>query len=118
MTAGRIARIRRHLGSDEEFLLTYGDGVGDIDITGSIAFHRRHGKMLTLTAVHPPGRFGEISLSDGGVVREFNEKPQTEGGWINGGYFVLLDKGLRSSRRLRRRNHVRATAHAEDRGGW
>jgi glucose-1-phosphate cytidylyltransferase len=92
MTAGRIARIRRHLGSDEEFLLTYGDGVGNIDITGSIAFHRRHGKMLTLTAVHPPGRFGEISLSDGGVVREFNEKPQTEGGWINGGYFVLSTK--------------------------
>jgi glucose-1-phosphate cytidylyltransferase len=88
LTAGRIARIRRHLGDDREFFLTYGDGVGDVDIQASLEFHRRHGKLLTLTAVHPPGRFGEISLSDCSTVQAFNEKPQTEQGWINGGFFV------------------------------
>jgi glucose-1-phosphate cytidylyltransferase len=88
LTAGRIRRIRRHIGDDTDFLLTYGDGVGNVDINASVAFHRTHGRTLTVTAVHPPGRFGEMSLSDGGSVREFNEKPQVETGWINGGYFV------------------------------
>ena len=89
LTAGRIARIEKYLGTDETFLLTYGDGVGNVDIAGSIAYHEAHGKAATLTAVHPPGRFGELSLDgDSGVV-QFNEKPQAEGGWINGGYFVL-----------------------------
>jgi glucose-1-phosphate cytidylyltransferase len=88
MTAGRIERIRRHLGNDEEFFLTYGDGVGAIDITAALAFHRSHKKLLTLTSVHPPGRFGELTLADNGLVRAFNEKPQTESGWINGGYFI------------------------------
>jgi glucose-1-phosphate cytidylyltransferase len=88
MTAGRLERIKRYLGDDEEFLFTYGDGVGNVDIPRSIEFHRAHGKLVTLTAVHPPGRFGELGLEDGGVVRQFNEKPQAEGGWINGGFFV------------------------------
>lgn len=92
MTAGRIERIRRHLGNDEEFFLTYGDGVGSIDIEASLAFHRRHQKHLTLTAVRPPGRFGELSLTTSNAVDAFNEKPQTEGGWINGGYFVASTK--------------------------
>jgi glucose-1-phosphate cytidylyltransferase len=88
MTGGRLRRIRDYLGGDETFLITYGDGVGDIDIPGAIAFHRRHGKTLTLTAVHPPGRFGELGMGEDGVVHQFNEKPQAEGGWINGGFFV------------------------------
>jgi glucose-1-phosphate cytidylyltransferase len=89
MTAGRLKRIQRYLGDDPAFLLTYGDGVGNVDVPGAVEFHRDHGKLVTLTAVRPPGRFGELGLKDGGVVREFNEKPQTEGGWINGGFFVV-----------------------------
>lgn len=87
-TAGRIRRIRKYLGDDREFFLTYGDGVGDVDINGALAFHRQHGKKLTLTAVRPPGRFGELGLQPDGTVTEFNEKPQVSGGRINGGYFV------------------------------
>ena len=88
MTAGRLKRIQKYIGDDETFLFTYGDGVGNVDIESSLKFHREHGKLLTLTAVHPPGRFGELGLAEDGAVREFNEKPQAEGGWINGGYFV------------------------------
>jgi glucose-1-phosphate cytidylyltransferase len=88
LTAGRIRRIKRYIGDDEHFLLTYGDGVGDVDINASIEFHRQHGKLLTVTAVHPPGRFGELGLTQDLAVTGFNEKPQAEGGWINGGYFV------------------------------
>ncbi len=92
MTGGRIRRIRRHLGDDEEFFLTYGDGVGNVDITASLAFHHQHGKQLTVTAVHPPGRFGELGLSPEDAVYSFFEKPQVEGGWISGGYFVASTK--------------------------
>jgi glucose-1-phosphate cytidylyltransferase len=92
MTAGRIERIRRHLGDDEEFFLTYGDGVGSIDITAELAFHRSHKKLLTLAAVHPPGRFGEITVDADHTVISFNEKPQTEAGWISGGYFIASTK--------------------------
>ncbi len=92
MTAGRLKRIQRYIGNDEHFLLTYGDGVGNVDIPRSVAFHREHGRLLTLTAVHPPGRFGEIVRTPDGAVTEFNEKPQAEGGWINGGYFVVSSK--------------------------
>jgi glucose-1-phosphate cytidylyltransferase len=88
MTGGRVAAIRRHVEGDEPFLLTYGDGVSDVDVTGSIAFHRAHGKVATVTAVRPPGRFGELRL-EGGRVTEFNEKPQATEGFINGGFFVL-----------------------------
>lgn len=92
MTAGRIKRIQRYIGEDETFLLTYGDGVGNIDVNKVIAFHQQQGKSLTLTAVHPPGRFGELGLTEDNVVREFNEKPQSEVGWINGGYLVASRK--------------------------
>jgi len=92
LTGGRIERIRRHLGNDEEFFLTYGDGVGSIDIQASLAFHRKHKKLLTIAAVHPPGRFGELTLLPDHSVVAFNEKPQTEMGWINGGYFVASTK--------------------------
>jgi glucose-1-phosphate cytidylyltransferase len=94
MTGGRIRRIRRHLGEDKEFFLTYGDGVGNIDIAASLAFHHQHGKLLTVTAVHPPGRFGELGLEPNNSVSLFNEKPQVEGGWISGGYFVASTKIL------------------------
>jgi len=87
MTGGRIKRIERYLGDDEEFLLTYGDGVGNIDIPASIEFHRQTGKTLTLTGVRPPGRFGELQVEKG-MVTTFFEKPQVTAGRINGGYFV------------------------------
>ncbi len=88
MTGGRVAAVRRYLEGDEPFLLTYGDGVSDVDIGASIAFHRQHGKVATVTAVRPPGRFGEMVIG-GGRVTEFNEKPQAAEGFINGGFFVL-----------------------------
>jgi glucose-1-phosphate cytidylyltransferase len=87
MTGGRIKRIEKYLGDDEEFLLTYGDGVGTVDITASIAYHRQQGRALTLTGVRPPGRWGELQIENG-VVTTFFEKPQTSAGRINGGFFV------------------------------
>ena len=89
MTGGRLRRVRDYIG-DETFCLTYGDGVADIDITASIAFHRSHGREATMTVVQPPGRFGAVVLRDGQtVVDSFSEKPAGDGAWINGGYFVL-----------------------------
>jgi glucose-1-phosphate cytidylyltransferase len=86
-TGGRVRRLRRWLG-EETFLLTYGDGVGDIDLRAILDFHRRHGKLATLTAVHPPARFGGLEF-DGEQVVSFREKPQIGEGWINGGFMVL-----------------------------
>lgn len=88
MTAERIKQIRKYIGDDEQFFLTYGDGVGNVDINAALDAHCKHQPTLTLTAVHPPGRFGELGLDSENRVLEFNEKPQTEAGWINGGYFV------------------------------
>jgi glucose-1-phosphate cytidylyltransferase len=88
MTAYRVRLIQKYLGDDEAFLLTYGDGVGNIDINGSIRFHQKSRQICAMTAVHPPGRFGELGLDDDGRVHGFNEKPQAEGGYINGGYMV------------------------------
>jgi glucose-1-phosphate cytidylyltransferase len=88
MTGGRVAAVRRYVEGEEPFLLTYGDGVCDVDIGASIAFHKKHGKAATVTAVRPPGRFGEMVIAEGRVA-EFNEKPQTSEGFINGGFFVL-----------------------------
>ena len=85
-TGGRIKRVAAHL--DDTFCLTYGDGLGDVDISASIAFHRAHGKKATITAVQPPGRFGALDVSGDRVV-EFREKPAGEGAWINGGFSVL-----------------------------
>lgn len=87
MTGGRIKRIEKFLGDDQEFLLTYGDGVGRVDITASIAHHRASGRALTLTGVRPPGRWGELQVSEGRVTT-FLEKVQTSAGRINGGFFV------------------------------
>jgi glucose-1-phosphate cytidylyltransferase len=87
-TAGRIKRIKEYIGSDPSFFLTYGDGVADIDIDALVRFHRSHGKMATVSAVHPGARFGELDIQNH-VVTSFKEKPQTTQGWINGGYFVM-----------------------------
>ncbi|HEX8170037.1 MAG TPA: glucose-1-phosphate cytidylyltransferase [Thermoanaerobaculia bacterium] len=87
-TGGRVAAVRSYVEGDEPFCLTYGDGVADIDIKALLEFHRSHGRIATVTAVRPPGRFGEIGMEQS-VVREFNEKPQASGGFINGGFFVF-----------------------------
>lgn len=87
MTGARVSRIRDYVG-DEDFMLTYGDGVSDVDIGGLVAFHKSHGKILTVTGVRPPGRFGEMIGEFGGQVVEFNEKPQASAGRISGGFFV------------------------------
>ena len=88
MTGGRLRQALEYLGDDEDFCLTYGDGVSDVDIASAIAFHRSHGRRATVTAVRPTSRFGQLAL-DGDRVSAFAEKPVDEGGWINGGFFVL-----------------------------
>lgn len=87
MTGGRVKRMRNYVGN-ETFMLTYGDGLANIDIDALVHFHRSHGKMVTVTAVHPGARFGELDLS-GDSVSSFKEKPQMGHGWINGGFFVI-----------------------------
>ena len=94
MTGGRLARVMPWLKDDDAFCLTYGDGVGDVDITGAIAFHKAHGKLATVTAVPPPRRFGQLRM-EGAQVADFSEKPVGEGGLINGGFFVLSPKVAR-----------------------
>ena len=92
LTGGRLKRVSRYLG-DDDFCFTYGDGVGDIDITKLIAFHKKHRKKATVTAVQPPGRFGALEL-EGESVKSFVEKPHGDGMYINGGFFVLSPKVL------------------------
>jgi glucose-1-phosphate cytidylyltransferase len=87
MTGGRLKRAACYL--DDTFTLTYGDGVSDVDITASIAFHKEHGRKATVTAVQPSGRFGAMEICDDDAVGAFQEKPVGDGGWINGGFFVL-----------------------------
>lgn len=87
LTGGRVKKLQKYIG-DETFMLTYGDGVADVDVTKLIEFHKSHGKMVTVTAVHPAARFGELEIS-GNRVLSFQEKPQTTQGWINGGFFVI-----------------------------
>ena len=88
MTGARVRRIKKYIGEDPYFMLTYGDGVGDIDIDKLLQFHKSHGKMVTVTGVRPPGRFGELNVAEDNTVLGFNEKPQAGGGLINGGFFV------------------------------
>jgi glucose-1-phosphate cytidylyltransferase len=88
MTGGRLKCVERYLQAEEDFCLTYGDGVSDVDISALIAFHRKHGRKATLTAAQPPARFGVLEL-EGESVASFREKPQGEAGLINGGFFVL-----------------------------
>jgi glucose-1-phosphate cytidylyltransferase len=88
MTGGRLKRVASYLDPNEPFCFTYGDGVADADISATIAFHKRHGKLATVTAVRPPARFGAMRF-DGDDVTGFVEKPEGEGGFINGGFFIL-----------------------------
>jgi glucose-1-phosphate cytidylyltransferase len=93
MTGGRLLRVADYVRDDDAFCFTYGDGVSDVDIRQQIEFHAKHGKLATITAVQPPGRYGTL-IMDGGAVRSFVEKPKGDGGWINGGFFVLSPKCL------------------------
>ena len=92
-TGGRVRRLRPHLENEEAFCLTYGDGLGNVDITRLLAFHRGHKKLATMTVVHPPGRFGVVGL-EGDRALTFQEKPNVETGFINGGFFVLHPRVL------------------------
>jgi len=87
-TAGRIKKIQKYI-NNETFMLTYGDGVSDVNISELVSFHKSHGKLATLTSIQTPGRFGNIEMDDNGNVEYFVEKPQGDGMWINGGFFVL-----------------------------
>jgi len=93
MTGGRLKRVSDYVKNEEAFCFTYGDGVADIDITALIAFHRQHGKKASVTAVQPPGRYGALAR-EGAQVTGFIEKPRGDGGWINGGFFILSPKVL------------------------
>lgn len=88
LTGGRIKRVQKYIGN-EPFMLTYGDGVADININHLLKFHNEHGKLVTLTATQPSGRFGALTLSQNQMVENFEEKLKGDGGWINGGFFVL-----------------------------
>ena len=88
MTGGRLRRVADYVKTEDDFCFTYGDGVSDLDITATIAFHRSHGKDATLTATYPPGRFGALDIQKKQVT-SFKEKPRGDGGLINGGFFVL-----------------------------
>lgn len=88
LTGGRLKRVADYVKNEDAFCFTYGDGVANVDIGALVNFHRQHGKRATVTAVQPPGRYGALSM-DGNRVRGFIEKPQGDGGWINGGFFVL-----------------------------
>jgi glucose-1-phosphate cytidylyltransferase len=90
MTGGRLKRVEQFVGK-EDFCFTYGDGVSDLNVSDLIAFHRKSGKQATLTAIQPPGRYGALEMSDT-AVKGFQEKPIGEGGWVNGGFFVLSPK--------------------------
>jgi len=91
-TGGRVKRIKDYV-KDETFCLTYGDGIGKVDIKETLQFHKKMGKLATLTGVLPPGRFGSLQIKDG-LVTSFMEKPFGEGGWVNGGFFVLEPKAI------------------------
>jgi glucose-1-phosphate cytidylyltransferase len=88
MTGGRVRRVRKYVG-DETFMLTYGDGVARIDVDALLAFHRSHGKLATVTATQPTGRFGALQMADDGRITAFHEKPRGDGSWINAGFFVF-----------------------------
>jgi glucose-1-phosphate cytidylyltransferase len=126
MTGGRVRRIAQYVKDDKEFCLTYGDGVGDVDVTAALAFHRAHGRDCTMTVAQPPGRFGAVSL-DQEKVMTFQEKPIGDGGWVNAGFFIcspsVINRMVGDStiwerepmESLARDGHMRAWYH---RGFW
>jgi glucose-1-phosphate cytidylyltransferase len=93
MTGGRLVRVRDYLDKDEPFCMTYGDGIGDVDISAELEFHRAHGKKCTMSVMQPPGRFGAVTI-EGDQVGEFHEKLTTQGAYINGGFFVVHPSAL------------------------
>jgi glucose-1-phosphate cytidylyltransferase len=93
MTGGRLGRVAEYVKDEEAFCFTYGDGVSDVDIGATVAFHRSHGKAATLTATYPPGRFGALDIQSNQVM-SFKEKPKGDGALVNGGFFVLSPKVL------------------------
>lgn len=93
LTGGRLKRVRDYVRDEEAFCFTYGDGVSNVNVTELIGFHRAHGKLATLTSVQPPGRFGALNLQ-GDEITSFQEKPQGDGAWINGGFFVLSPQAI------------------------
>lgn len=92
LTAGRLKAVESYLDNDEHFMLTYGDGVSNVDITDLINFHKAHNKLCTVTAIQPSGKFGVLDIRNNDIVGGFEEKPKSEGTWINGGFFVLNRK--------------------------
>jgi len=94
LTGGRLKRVENYVKDEEFFCFTYGDGVADVDISAQVNFHKSHGKLATVTAVQPPGRYGALNM-DGESVKGFTEKPRGDGGWINGGFFVLSPECLK-----------------------
>ena len=92
LTGGRLKQVRDYIKDDESFCFTYGDGVSDVDITRLLEFHQSHGKQATLTATRPPGRYGALKMATDSIVDHFQEKPDGDGSWINGGFFVLNPK--------------------------
>jgi glucose-1-phosphate cytidylyltransferase len=92
MTAGRLQRVKGYLEDEKDFMLTYGDGVADVDIKSLLDFHYSHQKICTVTAIQPSGKFGVLDMDDSGLVQKFVEKPRAGGSWINGGFFVLSNK--------------------------
>ena len=89
LTGGRLKKVREYVKDEESFCFTYGDGIGNINIKELINFHKQHGKLATLTATRPPGRYGALEFGDNNIVKSFKEKPEGKGSWINGGFFVL-----------------------------
>lgn len=89
MTGGRLKRVQDYVKDEEAFCLSYGDGVSDVDVTGLVQFHKGHGRKATITATRPPGRYGALQLGKNDTVQRFQEKPDGDGSWINGGFFVL-----------------------------
>lgn len=94
LTGGRLKRVSDYVKDEEAFCFTYGDGVADVNVSSLINFHKKHGKLATVTAVQPPGRYGALNMQDG-LVKGFTEKPKGDGGWINGGFFVLSPNCLK-----------------------
>ena len=89
LTGGRIKRIKEYVKDEEAFCFTYGDGVADIDISALVNFHQLHGKLATVTATHPPGRYGALKISQDNLVKQFSEKTDSQNAWVNAGFFVL-----------------------------
>ena len=89
LTGGRLLRVKQYVKNESAFCFTYGDGLGDINITSLIAFHKKHGRQATLTATRPPGRYGALKIDTENRVERFEEKPRGDGSWINGGFFML-----------------------------